>query len=213
MSSYYSKLLYATEITTFHHQRNSHQVFNCVHFKVFCYFKTIIFYSVDFAKVKINGKDSTKCCYPPTLLPNYKMFKLGFLFHNWRRLPPDICAYANARDIKVQLTRKRISWCCGWLLPPKTLRMFLSISPFFPTILFLILTPWRSLSFFCQPTALPCPGKTLPLFTYLRPLQKQVIQPPINYWIYCDAGDSIILPITNFSLISNASVSLEYTCG
>lgn len=55
------------------------------------------------------------------------------------------------------------------------------------------------------------PRKIMSLFTYLRPLQKRVISPPNDCWICHDASDSVVLPITNFSLISNASVSLEQT--
>ena len=51
----------------------------------------------------------------------------------------------------------------------------------------------------------------MPLFTYLKPLQEEVIQLPNDCWICHDAGDPVILSITNFSLISSASVSLQHT--
>lgn len=51
--------------------------------------------------------------------------------------------------------------------------------------------------------------KVVPLFTFLGPLQKGVIQPPNDCWLYHDATDPIIVLITNFSLISKFSVSLK----
>lgn len=52
------------------------------------------------------------------------------------------------------------------------------------------------------------PGKIMPLFTYLRLLQRGVIQPPNDCWICHDADE--VPPITNFSLIFSASVSLKW---
>lgn len=110
--------------------------------------------------------------------------------------------------------RKVRSWHWGRLLPPKSsdqeyllvfLFFFFPIPPFLYGHLIPNFTPWKSLWFFCSPFALFWPGKILLLFTYLRPLQRGVIQPPNNCWICHDAGDRLVLCITNFSLISNTS--------
>ena len=46
------------------------------------------------------------------------------------------------------------------------------------------------------------------IFYPFQAIAKGAIQPPKDYWICHDAGDPVIWPITDFPLISNASVSL-----
>ena len=50
----------------------------------------------------------------------------------------------------------------------------------------------------------------MPLFTYLRILQGSVIQLPEDCSVYHAAADPVVLPVTNFSMISKASVLLEH---
>lgn len=51
----------------------------------------------------------------------------------------------------------------------------------------------------------------MPLFTVSQAISKEwVIQLPSNCWICHDAGEPVVLPVTNVSLISKASVSLEH---
>ena len=54
-------------------------------------------------------------------------------------------------------------------------------------------------------------GNVMPLFTVSQAISKEwVIQLPSNCWICHDAGEPVVLPVTNVSLISKASVSLEH---
>lgn len=108
--------------------------------------------------------------------------------------------------------RKVRSWHWGRLLPPKSSdQEYLLVFFFFfqfllssMAILFLILHH-ESLYILLFTFCLVLAWKILLLFTYLRPLQRGVIQPPNNCWICHDAGDRLVLCITNFSLISNTS--------
>ena len=123
----------------------------------------------------------------------------------------DIWSYANAEALIIKLVRKRSNWHWCRLLSPEMLDQ----GHFFPflcpslIILFLILIPWSSLWFFCSVFISLWSGKIRPLFTYFRPLQEWVMRPLNNCWICHDAGDPIGWSITNFPLISNASVSLQ----
>lgn len=49
------------------------------------------------------------------------------------------------------------------------------------------------------------PGKRMPLFAYLGPFAKR------DHPTSSRDGDPVVLPITNFSLISNTSISPEQT--
>lgn len=128
------------------------------------------------------------------------MFKPGCLFHNWRRL-----------HLTSGLVQMLETWKSNWLgkeLADVEAECFLAkhwewFFPFllpFPTMFFFSFIPWKSLSFFCQPIALPWPGKTTPLFIYLGQLQKWGIQPSVDCWIYYDASDSVIPLITKLFL-------------
>ena len=122
--------------------------------------------------------------------------------------PPDIWSCANTGNPKIKLTRKRSGQHQGRLLPHKMSDQ----KHFLPsvTIFFLILTSWRYLWFFC--THLPCSGlERYYDCSHISGRWKGVIPPPDDCWVCHDTDDSAVLPLTNFSLISNASVSLEQT--
>ena len=123
--------------------------------------------------------------WPLTLLPSYKVSD-GWMFHNRRKFhvksasytscvlsllnfqadslslePPEIWSiwglHVNAGDLKIRLTRSRISWHRGKLLPPKMsdqVNFFNSSFPLWLTILFPNLTPWRYLWLFLPASGL-----------------------------------------------------------
>lgn len=88
----------------------------------------------------------------------------------------------NTGDLKIKLTRKRSNQYKGRQLPFKILNQ----EQFFPfllpslTILFLILELFKYLCLFSSSFALLCHEKIILSFTYLRPLQSRLTQPPNN---------------------------------
>lgn len=128
-----------------------------------------------------------------------------------KRAPADILSCANVGDFKIKLTRKRSSCHQGRLLPLRCWIKNISFdSPFS----------------FCHPFSnyYTVKGFVILLFTFYLSLAWKdnaifhlsqatakwvVIQTPNDCWICYNDGVPVILPITNFSLIFNASVSLE----
>lgn len=91
-----------------------------------------------------------------------KLWSVKTLLHitQPKKIPSDIWSCADG-DLKIKLTRKRSSQHQDGLLPPKmsSEECLFPFLLFCLTIFFLILTPWRSIWFFCPLRALPCPRK------------------------------------------------------
>ena len=140
-------------------------------------------------------KSEIKYFWPVTTV-RWQGVKPSLGISQWRRLyqTSGLWSCVNAGDLKIKLTRNS-SQHLGRLLHPKTLdqECFFLCFLLSVTVLFLILTQWRSSWFFCLPLSLPCPEKIIPLFTYLRQLQRRVIQLPTDFWIGYDAGDLVVL--------------------
>ena len=157
-------------------------------------------------KSLIHEKDSIRYSWVLTWLPNYKVLKPEWIFHNWSRFyqtadPVQILESSKSNllvkdvvDIKIEhyLTRYQIDI------------YFHSSFPFI--ILLLILMLWRYLLIlflFCF--VLFCSG--LP---HVSGQCKGIIsKSPDNGWICHDAVNHAVLPIINISLMSNASVIIE----
>lgn len=118
-------------------------------------------------------------------------------YSQMNKAPLAIWYYGIAGDLKsVWLGREVLDIKVDCFLPRCQIKRMKTISflSYFPlTMLLLIFIQWRSLWFFCPYSSLFWPEKIMPWFTYLRPLQRQIIQPPTDYWICYNAGDPLIL--------------------
>lgn len=162
-----------------------------------CYiFQTVIILLWGFCKSKFHGKNPTKYTWPLTLMPNYKF-------------SDPLWSCINAKDLKIKWSRRRNSYIeVDCFIPKHQIKNIFSFFLSSLNILCLILIPWRSFIIILSTFCLDLVWKD-GIVQYLRPFQKRVIQPPSNCWICCDAGDPVVLPTKNFSLISNVSVSLK----
>ena len=147
-------------------------------------------------------------------MPNYKMSTVGCINLQLKKDPSAIWSCPNAEDLKIKLTRKRSSWHQGWVLPPK--RSYQEhFCPFhLPSLitLFLILTPGRSLWFFCLRFALLWPGKIIALLTHVPSFQgrssnSKLLDLPWQWWSYSCAHHKFLYDFQCLSFSRANSVS------
>ena len=128
--------------------------------KSFGIYRQLLFYSDAFVKWE-SWKGPYQVLLTTDTNTKLQAIKIWVHISQLKKVSPDIWSSVNARDIKIKLMRKMSSWLEGRLLSPKTSDQ----ECFFPflltslTILYLILTPWRSLWFFCPPFALHWLGR------------------------------------------------------
>ena len=128
-----------------------------------------------------------------------------------KKAAPDISSYTNAGNLKTKLTREAADIEADCFLPRHQIRNISFHSSSLSNHGFPNSYMMKIFLIFCPPFALLWHGKMMPLFTYLRPSQSTVIQLPPDCCFCCNASDPVVLPITNFSLISSASISLGQT--
>lgn len=132
---------------------------------------------------------------------------LARTFHNWKG-PPDIWFCTNGGELTIKLTRMRSYWhhevdC----LHPRHCNGQESWVPL--TLIMKHLLPFVLASPFFFPS---CHSKDKAIICISGALAKGDLP---DYYIchqsnnYYDTGNPVVLPVTNFSLISNASVSLD----
>lgn len=162
-------------------------------------------------KSEICGTYPTKYTWQLTLLPNFKVLKLGCIFHNWKGLQLTSYLVQMLEISKSNWLEKEVAVIKVDCFPRDVgSRIFLFIPlslsghPFpnsytIKVFIILLFTFYLSLAW-----------KDNAIFYLSQATAKWVvIQTPNDCWICCNAGDPVILPITNFSLIVNASVSLN----
>lgn len=114
-------------------------------------------------------RNPTKNSWPLMPLPNYKVLNPGCVSYVWGRLHLTSGPVQKLETSKSNWRAREVADIkVDSFLPRCGIRKFLFPLPAL-TILPLILTPWRSLWFFCPPFSWPWPAKIIPLFTHLRP--------------------------------------------